>query len=39
MKRGKGFHVAADHLGTRPFVDRERVGAIGMCAGLRSNNR
>ncbi|WP_107049915.1 dienelactone hydrolase family protein [Streptomyces bicolor] len=25
------FHAAVDYLGTRPFVDRERIGGIGMC--------
>lgn len=25
------FSAAADYLGTRPFVDRERIGAIGIC--------
>ncbi|WP_275559101.1 alpha/beta hydrolase [Streptomyces sp. 5-6(2022)] len=25
------FHAAVDYLGTRPFVDRERIGVIGMC--------
>jgi uncharacterized protein len=25
------FSAAVDYLGTRPFVDRERIGVIGMC--------
>lgn len=25
------FSAAVDYLGTRPFVDRERIGAIGIC--------
>ncbi|MDX2936750.1 alpha/beta hydrolase [Streptomyces ipomoeae] len=25
------FSAAVDYLGTRPFVDRERIGGIGMC--------
>jgi fermentation-respiration switch protein FrsA (DUF1100 family) len=25
------FSAAIDYLGTRPFVDRERIGAIGVC--------
>lgn len=25
------FSAATDYLGTRPFVDRERIGAIGVC--------
>ena len=25
------FSAAVDYLGTRPFVDRERIGAIGVC--------
>jgi uncharacterized protein len=25
------FHAAVDYLGTRPFVDRDRIGAVGMC--------
>jgi fermentation-respiration switch protein FrsA (DUF1100 family) len=25
------FHAAVDYLGTRPFVDRERIGVIGVC--------
>ena len=25
------FSAAVDFLGTRPFVDRERIGAIGVC--------
>jgi fermentation-respiration switch protein FrsA (DUF1100 family) len=25
------FHAAVDYMGTRPFVDREKIGAIGMC--------
>ncbi|MFJ8770411.1 alpha/beta hydrolase [Streptomyces clavifer] len=25
------FHAAVDYLGTHPFVDRDRIGAIGMC--------
>lgn len=27
------FSAAVDFLGTRPFVDREKIGAIGVCAG------
>jgi fermentation-respiration switch protein FrsA (DUF1100 family) len=27
----EGFSAAVDFLGTRPFVDRERIGAIGIC--------
>jgi cephalosporin-C deacetylase-like acetyl esterase len=27
----KDFHVAVDFLGTRPFVDREKIGLIGIC--------
>lgn len=26
------FHAGIDYLGTRPFVDRERVGVVGVCA-------
>lgn len=26
------FSAAVDYLGTRPFVDRERIGVIGICA-------
>jgi uncharacterized protein len=25
------FSAGVDYLGTRPFVDRERIGAIGIC--------
>lgn len=25
------FSAAVDYLGTRPFIDRERIGGIGMC--------
>lgn len=25
------FSAAVDYLGTRPFIDRERIGAIGIC--------
>ena len=25
------FHAAVDYMGTRPFVDREKIGVIGMC--------
>lgn len=25
------FHAAVDYLGTRPFIDRERIGAVGIC--------
>lgn len=25
------FHAAVDFLGTRPFVDREKIGALGIC--------
>lgn len=25
------FHASVDYLGTRPFVDRERIGVIGIC--------
>ncbi|MES2787014.1 MAG: alpha/beta hydrolase [Pseudomonadota bacterium] len=25
------FSAAVDYLGTRPFIDRERIGAIGVC--------
>jgi fermentation-respiration switch protein FrsA (DUF1100 family) len=25
------FSAAADYLGTRPFIDRERIGVIGIC--------
>lgn len=27
----EAFSAAVDYLGTRPFVDRERIGAIGIC--------
>jgi fermentation-respiration switch protein FrsA (DUF1100 family) len=27
----EGFSAAVDFLGTRPFVNRERIGAIGIC--------
>jgi fermentation-respiration switch protein FrsA (DUF1100 family) len=27
----KTFSAAVDYLGTRPFVDRKRIGAIGIC--------
>jgi fermentation-respiration switch protein FrsA (DUF1100 family) len=27
----EGFSAAVDFLGTRPFVDRQRIGAIGIC--------
>ncbi|CAN7733536.1 alpha/beta hydrolase [Variovorax sp. LjRoot84] len=27
----EGFSAAVDFLGTRPFVDRSRIGAIGIC--------
>jgi uncharacterized protein len=27
----EGFSAAVDFLGTRPFVDRKRIGAIGIC--------
>lgn len=27
----EAFSAAADYLGTRPFVDRERIGVIGIC--------
>jgi fermentation-respiration switch protein FrsA (DUF1100 family) len=27
----EAFSAAVDYLGTRPFVDRERIGAIGVC--------
>lgn len=26
------LHASVDYLGTRPFVDRERIGMIGICA-------
>jgi dienelactone hydrolase len=26
------FSAAVDYLGTRPFIDRKRIGAIGVCA-------
>lgn len=26
------FSAAVDYMGTRPFVDRERIGVIGICA-------
>lgn len=26
------FHAGIDYLGTRPFVDRERIGVVGVCA-------
>jgi uncharacterized protein len=28
----EGFSAAVDFLGTRPFVDRNRIGVIGVCA-------
>lgn len=28
----EAFSAAVDYLGTRPFVDRERIGIIGVCA-------
>ena len=27
----EAFSACVDYLGTRPFVDRERIGAIGIC--------
>ena len=27
----ENFHAAVDYLGTRQFVDREKIGAIGIC--------
>lgn len=27
----EAFSAAVDYLGTRPFIDRERIGAIGVC--------
>lgn len=26
------FHAGIDYLGTRPFVDRKRIGVVGVCA-------
>lgn len=27
----EGFGAAVDYLGTRPFIDRERIGVLGIC--------
>ena len=31
MDYAEGFSAAVDFLGIRPFIDREKIGAIGVC--------